>query len=34
MRELQTAVDALLVGMQEYTGDPKTDSAIGKVGRG
>ena len=34
MRELQTAVDALLVGMQEYTGDPKTDSDIGKVGRG
>ena len=34
MRGLQTAVDALLVRMQEHTSDPKTDSALGKVGRG
>jgi RLL motif-containing protein 1 len=34
MRALQTAVDALLVQMQEYTGDPKTDAGAGKVGRG
>lgn len=34
MRALQTAVDALLVRMQEHTSDPKTDSGLGKVGRG
>ena len=33
MRELQTAVDALLVGMQEYTGDPKTNAKLGRVGK-
>ena len=34
MRALQTAVDALLVAMQERTGDPKTDVGAGKVGWG
>ena len=34
MRRLQTAVDALLVQMQEHTSDPKTDAALGKVGKG
>jgi RLL motif-containing protein 1 len=34
LRELQSAVDALLVQMQEYTGDPRTDAALGRVGEG
>ena len=34
LRVLQSAVDALLVQMQEYTSDPKTDSRLGRVGSG
>ena len=34
LRVLQSAVDALLVQMQEYTSDPKTDSKLGRVGSG
>ena len=34
LRVLQSAVDALLVQMQEYTSDPKTDSKLGRVGTG
>ena len=34
LRELQSAVDALLVQMQVYTGDPRTDAALGRVGEG
>lgn len=34
LRVLQSAVDALLVQMQEYTSDPKTDSRLGRVGTG
>lgn len=33
LRELQTKVDEILVQMQEYTANPKTDSRLGKVGR-
>lgn len=34
LRMLQSTVDALLVQMQEYTSDPKTDSRLGRVGTG
>ena len=34
LRVLQSAVDALLVQMQEYTSNPKTDSKLGRVGTG
>jgi len=33
LRELQDAVNAILITVQEFTADPKTDSALGKVGR-
>ena len=33
MRDLQTEVDRLLVQVQEYTADPRTDASLGKVGR-
>ena len=33
LRRLQSDADALLVAMQEYTADPKTDSRIGRVGK-
>lgn len=34
LRALQSAVDALLVAMQEHTSDPRTDSKLGRVGSG
>ena len=34
LRVLQSAVDALLVQMQEYTSDPRTDAKLGRVGSG
>lgn len=34
LRVLQSAVDKLLVSMQDYTADPKTDSRLGRVGTG
>ena len=34
LRVLQTAVDALLVQMQEYTSDPRTNAKLGRVGSG
>ena len=33
LRELQDAVNDILVTIQEYTANPKTDAALGKVGR-
>lgn len=33
LRELQTAVDRLLVRAQEISADPRTEAALGKVGR-
>lgn len=33
LRELQDAVTDLLVAVQEYTADPKTDASLGMVGR-
>lgn len=33
LRRLQSDVDAMLVSMQEYTADPKTDSKIGRIGK-
>lgn len=33
LRELQDAVTDLLVAVQEYTADPKTDASLGAVGR-
>lgn len=32
LRNLQTQVDRLIVEMQEYTADPKTDAKLGRVG--
>mmetsp|Transcript_12285 Transcript_12285/g.16749 ORF Transcript_12285/g.16749 Transcript_12285/m.16749 type:complete len:201 (+) Transcript_12285:3-605(+) len=32
LRQLQTQVDRLIVEMQEYTADPKTDAKLGRVG--
>ena len=34
LRVLHSAVDALLVAMQDYTSHPKTDSRLGRVGTG
>lgn len=33
LRELQNQVNSLLVQVQEFTGNPKTDSSLGRVGR-
>jgi len=33
LRELQDAVNEILVEVQSYTADPKTDSSLGVVGR-
>ena len=33
LRGLQTSIDDAIVELQELTADPKTDAAIGKVGR-
>ncbi|PSC68454.1 hypothetical protein C2E20_7928 isoform A [Micractinium conductrix] len=33
LRALQTAVDAAIVQVQEYTANPRTDASLGKVGR-
>ena len=33
LRELQTQVNTLLATAQEFTANPKTDSALGSVGR-
>ncbi len=33
IRELQNKINELLVAVQCFTADPKTDSALGKVGR-
>ncbi|QDZ17728.1 RNA transcription, translation and transport factor protein [Chloropicon primus] len=33
LRGLQTTIDETVVGVQEYTANPKTDSKLGKVGR-
>eukprot|EP00887_Chlorella_sp_A99_P003222 scaffold9.g3222.t1 len=33
LRGLQTAIDAAIVQVQEFTANPRTDSALGKVGR-
>lgn len=29
----QTAIDSAIVAVQEYTANPRTDAALGKVGR-
>ena len=33
LRELQDAVNDILITVQEFTADPRTDSSLGKVGR-
>lgn len=33
LRQLQTAIDRMVVEVQEYTANPRTDSSLGKVGR-
>ena len=33
LRDMQQAVNQVLTTAQEYTGDPKTDSSLGRVGR-
>ena len=33
LRELQNEVNNLLVQVQEFTANPKTDSSLGRVGR-
>lgn len=33
LRDLQDRVNELIVSVQAYTADPKTDSRLGKVGR-
>ena len=33
LRRLQDGVNAIVVGMQEFTANPKTDSRLGRVGR-
>jgi RLL motif-containing protein 1 len=33
LRELQDAVNDILIRVQEFTADPRTDSSLGKVGR-
>ena len=33
LRELQDSVNEILITVQEFTADPKTDSSLGKVGR-
>jgi len=32
LRDLQTCINECIVGMQEVTSDPKTDTKLGKVG--
>ena len=34
LRELQDGVNGILETAQQYTANPKTDAALGKVGRG
>lgn len=33
LRELQDAVNDILVTVQEFTANPRTDAALGQVGR-
>ena len=33
LRDIQRGVNQVLTTAQEYTGDPKTDSSLGRVGR-
>ena len=33
LRDMQQGVNQVLTIAQEYTGDPKTDSSLGRVGR-
>mmetsp|Transcript_57386 Transcript_57386/g.124735 ORF Transcript_57386/g.124735 Transcript_57386/m.124735 type:complete len:82 (+) Transcript_57386:464-709(+) len=33
LRELQSSVNEIIVALQEFTADPKTDSRLGKLGR-
>eukprot|EP00462_Mataza_sp_D1_P024325 CAMPEP_0175131368 /NCGR_PEP_ID=MMETSP0087-20121206/6503_1 /TAXON_ID=136419 /ORGANISM="Unknown Unknown, Strain D1" /LENGTH=274 /DNA_ID=CAMNT_0016413649 /DNA_START=15 /DNA_END=839 /DNA_ORIENTATION=- len=34
LRDLQTLINEVIVSVQEFTADPKTDSRLGKVGKG
>ena len=33
MRDLQTGINECIVAVQEVTGNPKTDTKLGRVGR-
>jgi len=33
LRALQTKINDLIVGIQNYTANPKTDATLGKVGK-